>query len=266
MSHNVTVTLGIFLNLCQHQLCIWKVGMRAFLQGFWRIKWILPAEFLGHFLGSSKILRSTCSMQDVNVVVTAACWTVVLGQRLARGAGPASVCYTERRARGRGAFGFLHRGFNLRPFIQTTLVVYPGLSLSRRCSSGSRVFTPDLEKATFRQGQDLELERGEKMSFDLFILTFAFFLRAPIIFSSGNCFMCLTDQLTHLQELSLTAMSLKLWCKTPLVTSAGPQSLTVGSHSFSALSAKKWGKSGSLNNFLAAFHVQCLPPRGGEGQ
>lgn len=157
--------------------------MRAFLQGFWRIKWILPAEFLGHFLGSSKILRSTCSMQDVNVVVTAACWTVVLGQRLARGAGPAFVCYTERRARGRGAFGFLHRGFNLRPFIQTTLVVYPGLSLSRRCSSGSRVFTPDLEKATFRQGQDLELEQGEKNVFWLIHSNFCFLSK-----SSNNIF------------------------------------------------------------------------------
>lgn len=61
-----------------------------------------------------------------------------------------------------------------------------------------------------RHGSMLNLNEEKKMSFDLFILTFAFFLRAPIIFSSGNCFMCLTDQLTHLQELSLTAMSLKL--------------------------------------------------------
>lgn len=79
------------------------------------------------------------------------------------------------------------RGLSLRPFTQTNA----GLSPSPRCPSSGQVFTPDLEEAAFHQGQDSALERGEKMSFDLFILTVPFFLRAPQIFSSGNCFTCL---------------------------------------------------------------------------
>lgn len=79
------------------------------------------------------------------------------------------------------------RGLSLRPFTQTN----PGLSPSPCCPSSGQVFTPDWEEAAFHQGQDSALERGEKMSFDLFILTVPFFLRAPQIFSSGNCFTCL---------------------------------------------------------------------------
>lgn len=117
------------------------------------------------------------------------------------------------------------RGFSLRPFTQTN----PGLSPSPRCPSSGQVFTPDLEEAAFHQGQDSELERGEKMSFDLFILTVPFFLRAPQIFSSGNCLMHLTDQLARLQGSSRTALSLKLQspsrdiCGTPVPDRGGSQ-------------------------------------------
>lgn len=153
------------------------------------------------------------------------------------------------------------RGLSLRPFTQTN----PGLSPSPCCPSSGQVFTPDLEEAAFHQGQDSALERGEKMSFDLFILTVPFFLRAPQIFSSGNCLMHLTDQLAHLQGSSRTALSLKLRCKALLVTSAGPRSLTAGGHSVSAPSAKTRGETRKPKRLSHSLPAPRGRGGGGEG-
>lgn len=199
----MTAARGKFPRLRQRRLCVRKTGCRrpfsgvppAFLRsaaglslGIWEDR----VNVTDRVLGTPLWLAETTAERWFHArgrwdrspgrVPGRGTWTATC----ARG-GPSAVRCTEDHACGGRAFGAPRGALvsvlsrKLTPDCLLLLAAHPAAKCPRLT----------WKKLPFTRARTQRLNEEKKMSFDLFILTVPFFLRAPQIFSSGNCFTCL---------------------------------------------------------------------------